>query len=94
MGGEGDVKLSLRFNWPNVSAAGGPASGGCCIGSVFVVSLNKNLLVFKSVWGSAASGTTTFENSNVHPLVLHTEKIIINNNNIITCLRFTLKNCK
>lgn len=44
MGGEGAVKLSLRFNWPNVSKASGVASSLWFIGSVFVVSLNKYLL--------------------------------------------------
>ena len=45
MGGEGAVKLSLRFNWPNVSKASGVASscwfiGKCLCGQFEQISLN------------------------------------------------------
>ena len=43
IGGKGAVKLSLTFNWPNVSKAGGVASSLWFIGSVLVVNLNKYL---------------------------------------------------
>lgn len=44
IGGEGAVKLSLWFNWPNFAKASGLASGLWVIGNVFVVSLNKYVL--------------------------------------------------
>lgn len=62
MGGEGAVKLSLRFNWPNVSKASYVATHLWCTGSVFAVSLNKISLSLithmeqqKPVWVSSAA---------------------------------------
>lgn len=51
MGGEGAVKLSLRFNWPNFSKASGVAGSLWFIESVFVVSFNKYLLASSATGG-------------------------------------------
>ena len=49
MGRKGNLKLSLRFNWPNESHIGCVASTVWFIGGVFVISLNKYISEMSSV---------------------------------------------